>query len=158
MSTVAYVGIGSNLGDRRVAMRAAVRALEEHPDVVVLAESRLVRSAPAPPADAGAPWFLNGVVRVDTRLTARDLLGLLHTIEADLGRPPRGDGAAEERGAPRIIDLDLLVFGDERHARPDLTVPHPRIAERPFVLEPLAELDPALAARLAQGLPPTAAP
>ena len=129
--TVAYVGVGSNLGDREATIRAAIAAL---PGVVAV--STLRETDPVGVVDQ--PRFLNGAVRLETDLSARQLLDALLAIERELGRERR------ERWGPRTIDLDLLLYGDTTVDEPGLTVPHPRLHERRFVLEPLAELDPAL--------------
>jgi 2-amino-4-hydroxy-6-hydroxymethyldihydropteridine diphosphokinase len=129
--TRAYVGLGANLGDREGTIRAAVAAL---PGVVAV--SSLRETDPVGKTDQ--PRFLNGVAALDTELSARELLDTLLTVERKLGRERR------ERWGPRTIDLDLLLYGDETVDEPGLTVPHPRLHERRFVLEPLAELDPEL--------------
>ena len=129
--TVAYVGLGSNLGDREATIRAAIAAL---PGLVAV--STLRETDPVGVVDQ--PRFLNGAARVETDLSARQLLDALLAIERELGRERR------ERWGPRTIDLDLLLYGDTAVAEDGLTVPHPRLHERRFVLEPLAELDPAL--------------
>jgi 2-amino-4-hydroxy-6-hydroxymethyldihydropteridine diphosphokinase len=133
----AYVGLGSNLGDRRATIERAVELLGERPDVDVVAVSTLRETDPWGPI--AQPRFLNGVVAVDTALRPRALLDLLRGIETALGRV-RG-----ERWGPRTIDLDLLLYDDAIVQEPGLVVPHPRLHERAFVLEPLAELDPCLA-------------
>lgn len=130
--TLAYVALGSNLGDREAIIRAAVDAL---PGVVAVSELRETE----PVGVTAQPPFLNGAVALETDLAARKLLELLLEIERGLGRERR------ERWGPRTIDLDLLLFGAETLDEPGLTVPHPRLHERRFALEPLAELDPELA-------------
>jgi len=136
--TRAYVGLGSNLGDREASLRAAVDLLEANPEIQIVAVSRFRETDPV--GLVNQPRFLNGAVAIDTELAAPDLLDRLLTIERDLGRE-RGVGP---RWGPRTIDLDLLLYGDETFQRPGLTVPHPRLHERRFALEPLADLDPAL--------------
>lgn len=135
--TRAYVGLGANLGDRASTLLRAVELLGEHPGVTVVAVSELRETAPWGPVPQ--PLFLNGAVAVETQLTARELLDVLLDVERRLGRRREG-----ERWGPRTVDLDLLVYGDERVAEPGLDVPHPRLHERAFALEPLAELDPGL--------------
>jgi 2-amino-4-hydroxy-6-hydroxymethyldihydropteridine diphosphokinase len=127
--TRAYVGVGANLGDREGTIRAAVAALPG-----VLAVSSLRETEPVGVADQ--PRFLNGVAALETELSARDLLDTLLAVERRLGRERR------ERWGPRTIDLDLLLFGEEAIDEPGLTVPHPRLHERRFALEPLAEIAP----------------
>ena len=134
--TVAYVGLGANLGAREETLRRAVELLRAADGVDVLAVSQLRETEPVGVVDQ--PPFLNGAVALDTTHTARELLGLLLEIEASLGRV-RG-----ERWGPRTIDLDLLVYGDEVVDEPGLRVPHPHLSERRFALEPLAELAPEL--------------
>jgi 2-amino-4-hydroxy-6-hydroxymethyldihydropteridine diphosphokinase len=136
--TRAYVGLGSNLGDREASLREAVGLLGANPEIEIVAVSRFRETEPVGLADQ--PRFLNGAVAIDTELAAPDLLDRLLATERELGRE-RGEGP---RWGPRTIDLDLLLYGDETFERPGLTVPHPRLHERRFALEPLAELDPAL--------------
>jgi 2-amino-4-hydroxy-6-hydroxymethyldihydropteridine diphosphokinase len=130
----AYVGLGANLGDRERTLRLAVESLASKPSVVVLAVSTFRESDPVGPV-TDQPRFLNGAVALETSLSARSLLALLLEIEAAHGRTRQGPA-----GGPRTLDLDLLLYGDERIEEPGLQVPHPRLHERPFVLEPLAEL------------------
>ena len=132
--TRSYIGIGANLGDREATLRSAVASLAATPGVEVVAVSTFRETDPVGPI-TDQPPFLNGAVAVETSLDARDLLELLLRIEADHGRTREGP-----QGGPRTLDLDLLVHGDERIDEPGLTIPHPRLHERAFVLEPLAEL------------------
>jgi 2-amino-4-hydroxy-6-hydroxymethyldihydropteridine diphosphokinase len=134
--TRAYVGLGANLGPREVTLLRAVDLLAAANGVEVVAVSQLRETAPVGVVDQ--PPFLNGAVAIETSLTARELLDVLLDTERALGRV-RG-----ERWGPRTVDLDLLVYGEEIVDEPGLRVPHPRLAERRFVLEPLADLDPAL--------------
>jgi len=136
--TRAYVGLGSNLGDRERTLREAVSALGAEKGIVVAAVSRLRETEPV--GVGSQPRFLNGVVALDTTLSARALLGRLLALERRFGRV-----RVAGRRAPRTLDLDLLLYGDETIDEPDLVVPHPRLHERRFVLEPLAELAPRLA-------------
>jgi 2-amino-4-hydroxy-6-hydroxymethyldihydropteridine diphosphokinase len=133
----AYVGLGGNLGDRESYLRGAVERLRSEPDVEVVGVSRVRETEPVGYRDQ--PRFLNAVVALETTLSARALLARLLAIERDLGRERTGP-----RYGPRTIDLDLLVHGDEWVDEPGLVVPHPRLAERRFVLEPLVELAPDL--------------
>ena len=132
--TRSYIGIGSNLGERERTLRSAVSALGAAPGVEVVAVSTLRETDPVGPV-TDQPRFLNGAVAVETSLGPRELLDLLLRIEAEHGRTREGP-----EGGPRTLDLDLLLHGDERVDEPGLTVPHPRLQEREFVLEPLAEL------------------
>ena len=134
--TRAYVGLGANLGPREVTLLRAVDLLAETEGVDVLQVSQLRQTEPFGVVDQ--PPYLNGAVVVDTTLTPRELLERLLEIERQLGR------VRDVRWGPRTIDLDLLVYGDLSVDEPGLRVPHPRLAERRFALEPLAELDPAL--------------
>jgi 2-amino-4-hydroxy-6-hydroxymethyldihydropteridine diphosphokinase len=136
--TRAYVALGSNLGDREATIRAAVAALAEEAGIEVVGVSSLRDTEPV--GVVGQPRFLNGAVAIDTDLPARSLLEVLLGLERRFGRvrdgvPPQG---------PRTLDLDLLVYGDAQIDEPGLTVPHPRLHERRFVLEPLVELAPDL--------------
>jgi 2-amino-4-hydroxy-6-hydroxymethyldihydropteridine diphosphokinase len=137
--TVAYVGLGSNLGDREATLRGAVDALGADPDIAVIAVSTFRETDPVGPVP-DQPRFLNGAVAVETSLSGRELLGRLLEVERRFGRVR--DGVPSQ--GPRTLDLDLLVFGDERIDEPGLRVPHPHLHERRFALEPLAELAPAL--------------
>jgi 2-amino-4-hydroxy-6-hydroxymethyldihydropteridine diphosphokinase len=130
----AYVGLGSNLGKREETLRRAIERLASDPDVKVVAVSTLRETDPAGPI-TDQPRFVNGAVAVETTLTPRALLDRLLEIEAEFGRTRHGP-----RGGPRTLDLDLLVYGDERVDAPGLQIPHPRLHERDFVLEPLQEL------------------
>jgi 2-amino-4-hydroxy-6-hydroxymethyldihydropteridine diphosphokinase len=134
--TTAFIGIGSNLGDRETHLRTALDRLAADEGIEVVAVSRLRETEPVGPVEQGP--FLNGAVQVTTDLPPRELLARLLDVEERLGRV-RG-----ERFGPRTIDLDLLVYGDEIVDEPGLSVPHPRLPERRFALEPLAELAPAL--------------
>jgi 2-amino-4-hydroxy-6-hydroxymethyldihydropteridine diphosphokinase len=136
--TRAFIGLGSNLGDRKAQVGAAVELLRQEEGIEVLAVSTLRLTEPVGYADQ--PRFLNGAAAVETSLSARELLERLLAIERSLGRE-RGLGP---RFGPRTIDLDLLVFGAETIDEPGLQVPHPRLIERKFALEPLAELEPSL--------------
>jgi 2-amino-4-hydroxy-6-hydroxymethyldihydropteridine diphosphokinase len=136
--TLAYVGLGANLGDREATIAQAVELLAAEQGIEVVAVSTLRETDPVGYADQ--PRFLNGAVALETELSARGLLERLLAVERELGRV-RGEGP---RYGPRAIDLDLLLFGREVVDEPGLSVPHPRLAERRFVLEPLHELDPRL--------------
>ena len=127
----AYIGLGSNLGDRGATIEAAIAAL---PGLVAV--SRLRETAPVGVLDQ--PPFLNGAAAIETTLSPRELLTTLFAIERELGRERR------QRWGPRTIDLDLLLYGEAVVDEPGLTVPHPRLHERRFALEPLHELDPEL--------------
>jgi 2-amino-4-hydroxy-6-hydroxymethyldihydropteridine diphosphokinase len=133
----AFIGLGSNLGDREGWLRSAVDLLRGDPEIEVVAVSSLRETEPVDFLDQ--PRFLNAAVELETVLPPRALLDRLLAVEQALGR--RRDGP---RFGPRTIDLDLLLYGDERVDEPALTVPHPRLAERRFALEPLDELDPTL--------------
>jgi 2-amino-4-hydroxy-6-hydroxymethyldihydropteridine diphosphokinase len=132
-----YVGLGANLGDREAAIARALELLDTDPDIEVVAVSTLRETDPVGYLDQ--PRFLNGVAALETELRPRDLLERLLGVERALGRTREGP-----RWGPRTIDLDLLVHGAEVVDEPGLRVPHPRLAERRFALEPLAELDPGL--------------
>jgi 2-amino-4-hydroxy-6-hydroxymethyldihydropteridine diphosphokinase len=133
----AYIGVGANLGDREATVRQAIRLLGELEATVVLRTSTLRETEPW--GYEQQPAFLNGAIEVETALTAQDLLAGLLAIERRLGRRRTG-----VRYGPRTIDLDLLVYGDAEIDEVGLRVPHPRLQERAFALEPLVELDPGL--------------
>ena len=136
--TRAFIGLGANLGDRERTLRAAVDALATEAGIEVVAVSKLRETQPVGVGEQ--PRFLNGAAELETRLGARELLDRLLVVEKRFGRV-RTPG---EHG-PRTLDLDLLLYGDEVIDEPGLTVPHPRLHERRFVLEPLVELAPGLA-------------
>lgn len=136
--TRSFVGLGANLDDPRGSIERALELLRAEPGVDVVAVSTLRETEPVGYEDQ--PRFLNGAAELRTTLTARELLGRLLAIERRLGRV-RGSGP---RFGPRTIDLDLLLHGDEVVDESGLQLPHPRLHERRFALEPLAELDPAL--------------
>jgi 2-amino-4-hydroxy-6-hydroxymethyldihydropteridine diphosphokinase len=134
----AFVGLGSNLGDPEELIASALELLAGEEGIEVLAVSSLRETDPVGFEDQ--PRFLNGAAELATELAPRELLERLLAIERRLGRI-RGEGP---RFGPRTIDLDLLLYGEETVQEPGLMLPHPRLHERRFVLEPLAELDPAL--------------
>ena len=133
----AYVGLGANLGEREGALRAALAALDATEGIDVVAVSTFRETDPVDYLEQ--PRFLNAAAALDTTLAPRELLDVLLEVERSLGRTREGP-----RFGPRTIDLDLLLYGDESLDEPCLTVPHPRLHGRAFVLEPLAELDPGL--------------
>jgi 2-amino-4-hydroxy-6-hydroxymethyldihydropteridine diphosphokinase len=132
--TVAYVGLGANIGDPRRQLAQALSELDELSHTRVRASSSLYRSTPVGYAEQ--PDFVNAVAQLETQLPAEALLAGLQAIETRHGR------SRSFANAPRTLDLDLLLFGDERIAAPGLTVPHPRMHERAFVLVPLVEIAP----------------
>ena len=134
----AYVGVGANLGEREATILGAIDLLAVQPGVDVVGVSALRETEPWGPVEQ--PPYLNGAVALETDLAPRDLLDVLLDVEQSFGR----DRAMEVRWGPRTLDLDLLLHGDLVRDEPGLTLPHPRLHERRFVLEPLADLDPAL--------------
>ena len=132
----AFVGVGANLCDAMATVRVALQALRELPDTRCIACSSLYRSAPV---EAEGPDFVNAVAELRTTLPPPALLQRLQAIEQDFGR------VRSVRNAPRTLDLDLLLYGDTVMHGDELTLPHPRLHLRAFVLRPLVELDPALA-------------
>ncbi len=133
--TQADIGLGANLGDAQQTVVAAIEALRTRDGLELVAQSKLYRSEPVA---AGGPDYINAVVRVLTQLSAPDLLGLLQQLERRAGR------VRSYRNAPRTLDLDLLNFGQGRIWSKSLTVPHPRMRDRAFVLWPLRDIDPDL--------------
>jgi 2-amino-4-hydroxy-6-hydroxymethyldihydropteridine diphosphokinase len=131
-----FVGLGANLGDAAATVRAAFEALNVLPQTRCVARSSLYRSAPI---DAQGADYINAVAQLQTQLLPAALLKELQAIEERFGRE------RPYRNAPRTLDLDLLLYGQRRIATPLLTVPHPRLHERAFVLAPLAEIAPDLA-------------
>jgi 2-amino-4-hydroxy-6-hydroxymethyldihydropteridine diphosphokinase len=134
MGVVAFLGLGSNLGDRLANLQAAADALQAEPGLWVRVSSRVWETTPVggPPQ----PDYLNAVIRVETDLSARDLLDVARRVEARLGR------VRKERWGARTLDVDILLYDEEQIDEPDLVVPHPRMKQRAFVLLPLLELEP----------------
>jgi 2-amino-4-hydroxy-6-hydroxymethyldihydropteridine diphosphokinase len=136
VAKTAFVGIGSNLGDREENLRRAVELLSAEEGIELIAVSEVRETEPVGPVEQDP--FLNGAVRIETDLAPRELLERLLAVEQRLGR------VREQRWGPRLIDLDLLLYDDLYVDEPGLTVPHPRLHERHFALEPLADLAPSL--------------
>ena len=136
----AYIGLGANLGDPQATLQQAADLLAATPGISGLELSRFYRSAPI---ESSGPDYINAVARIRTNLDAHALLDALQNTENQWGR------TRPYRNAPRTLDLDLLLYGNEVIATARLTVPHPRMHERAFVLKPLAELAPGL--NLSQG-------
>ena len=135
MSTTAYLGLGANLGDRAANLAEAARRIASD-RVHVRRGSSSWETAPRGILDQ--PWFLNQVLEIETDLSAVELFRHVQEIERDMGR------VRAERNGPRLIDIDILLYGDQQVSEPGLEIPHPRMSERRFVLEPLAELAPGL--------------
>ncbi|MBB5392413.1 MULTISPECIES: 2-amino-4-hydroxy-6-hydroxymethyldihydropteridine diphosphokinase [unclassified Herbaspirillum] len=133
---IAYIGIGGNLGDARGTVEEAIRRLAALPQSQLLRTSSLYRTAPV---DAGGDDYINAVAQLATSLAPLELLHALQKIELEHGRE------RPYRNAPRTLDLDVLLYGDRIIGGDELTVPHPRMAQRAFVLAPLLEIDPAIA-------------
>lgn len=150
--SLAYIALGANLGDPAATVNAAFAALDQLPQSRLLAKSALYRTAPVGIADQ--PEFVNAAALIDTTLTPEALLDGLLGIEQAFGR------VRAERNGPRTLDLDILLYDDLTLATPRLTLPHPRLHLRAFVLQPLADLAPDLAipgrGRLAAWLPAVA--
>ena len=140
MSVTAYIGLGANLGNAHNTLQQALAATAALPDTSLLTVSSMYRSAPL---RADGPDYVNAVAKITTSLSAYNLLGRLQGIEQHHGR------VRPYPNAPRTLDLDILLYGDETIDDTTLTVPHPRMHERAFVLIPLAELNPDL--KLPQG-------
>lgn len=136
MLRIAYIGLGSNLGDKEANIKKALELLNTSPGLRVRRTASLYLTAPV--GCDGQDWFLNTVAEVETCLAPRELLALLMGIEKKLGR------VRSVRWGPRTVDLDLLLYGEEKINIPGLVVPHPRMGERAFVMVPLAELSPEL--------------
>ncbi|WP_322106801.1 2-amino-4-hydroxy-6-hydroxymethyldihydropteridine diphosphokinase [Paraburkholderia sp. J41] len=143
--TVAWLGIGANLGDARQALKDAVVCLAQQHTLTVVAKSSLYRTAPI---DAGGDDYFNCVVKLETPLGAHDLLALCQRVEHYFGRE------RPYRNAPRTLDIDILLYGDAIIDTADLVVPHPRLTGRAFALVPLVEIDPEL---VVPGLGPASA-
>ena len=145
MPALAGIGLGANLGDARAALDAAQHALAALRGTTLRAASSIYRTAPI---DSSGPDYLNAVVLLETLLAPHALLAELQRIEREHGRE------RPYRNAPRTLDLDLLFHGAQRLDTPTLTLPHPRLHERAFVLQPLAELLTAVDGQRIDKLPP----
>lgn len=135
MSVIAYIGIGANLGDASATVTQAIKRLAQLPQTRLNAQSSLFQSAPI---DAGGDDYVNAVVEISTSLGAEELLQAMQELELAFGRE------RPYRNAPRTLDLDLLLYGDQQINSERLSVPHPRMSERAFVLLPLLEIAPLL--------------
>ena len=131
----ATIGLGANLGDARQAVQEAMQTIAAFDYCQLHVASPLYRSVPV---DSSGPDYFNAVLQISTRLSAPDLLARLHQLERGAGRE------RPYRNAPRTLDLDILLYGTARIDSPTLTVPHPRMRQRAFVLRPLADIAPAL--------------
>lgn len=129
-----FIGVGSNLGDKSHNIERAIDYLQNNPAITVLKTSTIIETQPVggPPQ----PKFLNGVIKIETSILPRELLFVLQDIENRLGRERR------EKNGPRVIDLDILLYGDKVIDEPDLKIPHPYMFERDFVMKPLLEIEP----------------
>ena len=134
MAVTAYLGLGANLGDRLANLQAAVDLLRREERMRVVASSRVWETEPV--GGPEQPEYLNAVLRVETDRSPRELLDACLGVEAELGR------VRAERWGPRTIDVDVLLYDERTVDEPDLVVPHPRLAERAFVVLPLLELEP----------------
>ena len=132
----AYIGIGSNLGDTHGNCRKAIERMGRIPGCSVTGLSELYLTEPV--GVEGQDWYVNGVIAISTSLSPQELIKGLYIIEADMGR------VRKERWGPRTIDLDILLFGQDIIREPNLTIPHPRMHERRFVIAPMVELAPDL--------------
>jgi len=145
MAVRAFVGLGANLGDPRAAVEEAMAEIDRLPGTRIVASSSLYRSAPV---DAGGPDYVNAVVELHTGIEPLPLLRSLLAIEQAHGRQ------RSVRNAPRTLDLDLLLWGEVVMHTPELTLPHPRLHQRAFVLKPLAQIAPGLVLPGLGGLAP----
>ena len=132
-AVLATIGLGANLGNAVETLQAAIQALDSTPEIHICAVSAFYGSAPL---DSSGPDYVNAVIQAHTTLNAFELLAQLQVLELQAGR------TRPYRNAPRTLDLDLLLYGDAQIATDTLTVPHPRMLERAFVLQPLAEIAP----------------
>lgn len=135
----AFIGLGSNLGERTENIKEAITRLKNTPGITLCNASSLIETEPlgGPPQ----PKYLNGVIKIETDLSARMLLDRLQEIERALGRK------RTIKNGPRTIDLDILLYGEEAIDEPDLKIPHPRMFEREFVMQPFLEIAPTIAKR-----------
>lgn len=133
---IAYVGIGANLGDARTAVENAIQQMNELPETRLTGQSSFFRTAPV---DANGDDYVNAVARIETRLPAQILMNELQAIELASGR------LRPFVNAPRTLDLDILLYGDQEISSESLIVPHPRLTQRAFALIPLLQIDPMIA-------------
>jgi len=133
MGKTVVIGLGSNLGDRQANIQRAIAMLKQQPTIHILEVSTLIETQPVGPVQ-DQPAFMNGVLALETTLKPLELLDTLLSVEQRLGR------VRKERWGPRIIDLDILLYGDETIRDPRLVVPHPEIGNRPFIGKALDEL------------------
>ncbi|MDX9817378.1 MAG: 2-amino-4-hydroxy-6-hydroxymethyldihydropteridine diphosphokinase [Desulfococcus multivorans] len=133
--TAAFISLGSNIGDKRGYCQKGIDGLRAAPRTTITALSRFYRTEPVDYKDQD--WFVNGVVRIDTELDPYALLDLLHTIEQAAGRERKG-----VRFGPRTLDMDIILYGNWVVNTPTLSIPHPRMHKRRFVLQPLCDIDP----------------
>lgn len=134
MGKVAYIGLGSNIGDRAANLKRALDRLKARQGLKVKKASSLYEAEPV--GLKGQPWYLNAVVEVETSLSPEGLFKVCQEIETEMGR------RRETRWGPRVIDLDILLYGNNIIDEEDLKIPHPRMHTRRFVLVPLAEIAP----------------
>ena len=134
MHKIVYLSLGSNLGDREANLRTAIEKLGEIGHVAAVSSFYETEPVDVP---AGQPWFLNCAVKLDTEKMPRQLIAAILVIEQSMGRQRK-----PQQKTPRAIDIDILLFGSSVIELPSLTIPHPRLHERRFVLEPLAEIAP----------------
>ncbi len=131
-----YLGLGSNIGDRGANLATALRRLGQVPTVEILKTSSIYETGPVGPQDQ--PDFFNQVAQAEVTCTPRQLLELIHGIEQEMGR------VRTRRWGERVIDIDILLYGDQEISKPDLQIPHPCMVARQFVIVPLAEIAPDL--------------
>jgi 2-amino-4-hydroxy-6-hydroxymethyldihydropteridine diphosphokinase len=136
----AFISIGSNLGERFENIREALEGISVDPAVETIRKSSLYETRPWGRADQ--PLFINAVVEVETSLKPVDLLGFLKRLEAEMGRPPSPPSIGKDRWGPRVIDMDIVFYGDMVVREEGLTIPHPHAHERDFVMVPLEEIAP----------------
>lgn len=134
-----YIALGSNLGNRKENIQQAIEYLKNIPGIIIDKISSLIETKPF---KAKGPDYLNGVIKIKTLMTPEELLGITQDIEKKLGRKP------SYRNAPRPIDLDIILFGDKIINTKKLKIPHPRMKERVFVMQPLLEIEPEIEKKL----------
>jgi 2-amino-4-hydroxy-6-hydroxymethyldihydropteridine diphosphokinase len=132
INEIVYIGLGSNIEDREFHLKEAIRLLQLHPDINIRRCSSIYETDPV--GFTEQPAFLNMVIQVETKLVPAELLNHMFAVEQQLGR------IRDIRWGPRTIDLDLLLYGKHQFSEPELVIPHPRMAERAFVLVPLLEI------------------
>ncbi|MBU4483956.1 2-amino-4-hydroxy-6-hydroxymethyldihydropteridine diphosphokinase [bacterium] len=137
LENIVYLSLGSNLGDRLQNLKGAIERIKDHPGIIITALSKFYKTEPMPRDHFDSEWFINCALKLKTSLTPRKLLNTIHSIECDMGRAP-----GHQKLQSRTIDIDILLYNDEIVQEPDLSIPHPEMENRRFVMQPLCDIEP----------------